>query len=133
MASTMRSKRSIAGFTLVELLVASGVFGAVTLALLAFMSTSVRLIIRNLATNHSHETARISSQRMLNDLHDASSRFQLISLSGTTYTDVTPSVTGIWSPFPAITSARAPTECASSGLLAVRFRSLHRATSRTET
>jgi len=84
----MPPRRARAGFTIVELLMAAGIFGTVSLALLSFTSTSVRLIIRNLATNHSHETLRTSGQRMLADLHNAASRFRLVNFNGTTYTDV---------------------------------------------
>jgi len=80
-------------FTLVELLISMGVFAGVTVALLTFSQTAVRLISRNLATNHSHESVRISELQMLDDLHDAASPFRLFTFDGTTYTDATPTVT----------------------------------------
>ena len=88
----MRHLRSRA-FTLTELLMAMGVFGTVMAALAAFGATSIRLIARNLATNHSHETMRISDLSLVADLHDAASPFRLVEFNGTTYTDATPTVT----------------------------------------
>lgn len=86
----MRASRSVAAFTLIELLTAAGVFGVVTVALLSFTSTSLRFFIRNIATNHSHDVARIAAQRIIADMHDSASRFVLINFNGTTYSDVTP-------------------------------------------
>lgn len=80
-------------FTLVELLIAMGVFTGVTVALLSYSQTAVRLICRNLATNHSHESVRTSELQMLEDLHDAACPFRLFIFNGTTYTDATPTVT----------------------------------------
>jgi len=80
-------------FTLVEMLLAMGIFSMVTIGLVAFGSTSVRLIARNLATNHSHETMRISDLALLNDLHDAASPFRLVDFNGTTYADVAATAT----------------------------------------
>lgn len=65
----------------------AGIVGIISLVLIAYTSTSMRLIIRNLATNHSHDNIRISTQRMLADLHEAGSRFVLVNFDGTTYTD----------------------------------------------
>ncbi len=84
----MRTRlRSCTGFTLVELLVTAGVVGIISLVLIAYTSTSMRLIIRNLATNHSHDNIRVSTQRMLSDLHEAGSRFVLVNFDGSNYTD----------------------------------------------
>lgn len=80
-------------FTFVELLVAMGVFAGVTVAMLSFSQTAVRLISRNFATNHSHEAVRISELQMLEDLHEAASPFRLFTFDGTTYTDAVPTVT----------------------------------------
>jgi prepilin-type N-terminal cleavage/methylation domain-containing protein len=86
-------RRFTHAFTLVEMLVAMGIFGTVTVGLVAFGSTSIRLIARNLATNHSHETMRVSDLALLSDLHDAASPFRLIDFDGTNYTDATPTIT----------------------------------------
>ena len=80
-------------FTLVEMLMASSVFAGVTVALLSFSQTSLRLISRNLATNHSHEAARTSDLKLLRDVHEASSPFRLFTYDGTTYTDLDPVAT----------------------------------------
>ena len=86
-----RPKR--AAFTVVEMLVAASVFAGVTVALMSYSHTAIRLISRNLATNHSHEAVRISELQMLEDLHEAASPFRLFTFNGTTYTDATPTVT----------------------------------------
>lgn len=80
-------------FTLVELLISTAVFAGVTVALLSYSQTAIRLVSRNLATNHSHEAVRISELQMLEDLHEAASPFRLFTFNGTTYTDATPTVT----------------------------------------
>jgi len=85
--------RRLHAFTLVELLIAAAIFSLVTVALLAFGATSSRLIARNLATNHSHETMRVSDLALLRGLHDASSPFRLVDFDGTTYTDASPTAT----------------------------------------
>jgi prepilin-type N-terminal cleavage/methylation domain-containing protein len=103
-------------FTLVELLVASAVFAMVTVALLSFGATSSRLIARNLATNHSHETMRVSDLTLLRDLHDAASPFRLVDFDGTTYTDASPTAT---TDLDALTQ-----QYASSRANGVRFRQL---------
>lgn len=86
-----RPKR--AAFTVVEMLVAASVFAGVTVALMSYSHTAIRLISRNLATNHSHDSVRIAELTMLEDLHDAASPFRLFNFNGTTYADVTPTVT----------------------------------------
>ena len=58
-----------------------------------FASTAMRLVIRNLATNHGHEASRISAQRILSDLHDAASPFRLVTYDGTNYADAPVSIT----------------------------------------
>ncbi len=80
-------------FSIVELLVATSVFAGVTVALMSYSQTAVRLVSRNLATNHSHDSVRIAELRMLDDLHDSASPFRLFNFNGTTYTDATPTVT----------------------------------------
>ena len=80
-------------FTMVELIVALAVFSSVTVGLLSFSQVSLRLISRNLATNHSHDTTRMSELRLLEDVHEAASPFHLFSFDGTTYTDLDPAVT----------------------------------------
>ena len=93
----MRLTRS--AFTLVEMLVAVAIFGTVSIALFSFTSMSLRLVARNLATNHSHQTIRISSQQLLSDLHNSASSFVLVNFDGTNYTDVTPAATTDVEPF----------------------------------
>ncbi len=86
-----RSRR--AAFTLLETLFASSLFAAITVGLLAFSSTAVRMIARNLATNHTHEIVRTSDQQLLHDLHDSGSPFRLVNFDGITYSDATVSAT----------------------------------------
>jgi prepilin-type N-terminal cleavage/methylation domain-containing protein len=86
----MRHNRA---FTLVEMLVAVLVFSIVTVALLTFGATSSRLIARNLATNHSHETMRVSDLSLLRSLHEAASPFRLVDYDGTNYADAAPTAT----------------------------------------
>ena len=82
-----------AAFTLAEMLVAASLFSGVTVAILTFGQTSVRLAARNLATNHSHESTRIAELQMLKDFHAAASPFRLFTFNGTSYTDTTPTAT----------------------------------------
>ena len=87
-------KRSILhAFTIVELIVATAVFAGVTVALMTFSQTSMRLFARNLSVNHSHEAVRTSDLQMLRDLHDSASDFTLMNFDGTTYTDLSPAYT----------------------------------------
>ena len=86
-------KGARAGFTLVEMLVATGIFSGITVALLTFEQTSVRLAMRNLATNHGHESTRISGLEMLKEFHEAASPFRLFAFDGTNYADSNPTVT----------------------------------------
>lgn len=79
-------------FTLVETMVAGSVFTILTAGLMIYTSSTVRMAARNLATNHSHETARGSLERLWAEVHKSASRFQLIDFNGTTYTDVTATV-----------------------------------------
>ena len=80
-------------FTMVELIVATAVFSGVTIALMTFSQTSLRLFARNLSVNHSHEAVRTSDLQMLRDLHDSASDFVLMNFDGTTYTDLSPALT----------------------------------------
>ena len=87
-------KRStLHAFTIVELIVATAVFAGVTVALMTFSQTSLRLFARNLSVNHSHEAVRTADLQMLRDLHDSASAFRLMNFNGTTYTDLNPAVT----------------------------------------
>src|SRR5260221_919378 len=95
----MKRLSCIAGFTLTELLVAAATFGMVAVGLASFSSTALRLVARNLATNHSHEVMRISNQQLLRDLHDAASPFCLVNFDGTTYSDVTATASADQDPF----------------------------------
>jgi prepilin-type N-terminal cleavage/methylation domain-containing protein len=88
----MKQSRSRA-FSLVELLVAIAIFAGVTVAMLSFSQTAMRLVARNFATNHSHEAVRLSNLQMLDDFHNAASPFRLFTFDGTSYTDVTTTVT----------------------------------------
>ena len=74
-------------------MIAMGLFGLLAGALATYTSTATRLVIRNLATNHSHDVVRVGGGKILTDLHASSSRFRLISFDGSIYTDVTPIVT----------------------------------------
>lgn len=88
-----RRSTHTSAFTLVELLISAAIFSGVTIAVLAFGATSTRLIARNLATNHSHESMRITDQTLLSDLHDSASPFRLLDFDGTNYTDADPTAT----------------------------------------
>lgn len=81
-------------FTLVELMVASAMFAIFSVGVMAYASSALRMAARNLATNHSHEAARGSLERLLSEGHKSASRFQLITFNGTTYTDVDETVSG---------------------------------------
>jgi hypothetical protein len=83
----------VQAFTFVELLVASAVFSAVTMALVFFSQASLQLASRNLATNHSHDSARITELKLLKTLHEAASPLRLFNFDGTNYTDVDPPAT----------------------------------------
>ena len=86
-------RSSLHAFTIVELIVATAVFSGVTIALMTFSQTSLRLFARNLSVNHSHEAVRTSDLQMLRDLHDSASDFVLMNFDGTTYTDLSPALT----------------------------------------
>jgi len=82
-----RSTRS--AFTLPELIVGAGVLAIFSLAVFAFLSLSSRLVGRNLTTNHSHDSVRASTQRMLAELHSSGSAFTLVDYNGSVYSEVT--------------------------------------------
>ena len=82
-----------AAFTLAELLIAMLVFSGVSIGLLSYSQTTLRLVSRNFATNHSHDSVRISELQMLHDLHTAASPMTLVNFDGTNYTDVAPVAT----------------------------------------
>lgn len=86
--------KSTRAFTLAELLVATLVFGIMSGGLVLYTSSALRMVARNFATNHSHETVRGSLERMFHEVHDSASRFQLMTFDGVKYTDVTATVTG---------------------------------------
>ena len=66
----------------------------VSVGLFAFTSDlQLRLVGRNLATNHTHEVMRISDQELLYNLHASACAFQLINFDGTNFTDSTPTPT----------------------------------------
>lgn len=75
------------------MMVAMAIFGVVSIGLFTFTSASMRLVGRNLATNHTHSSLRISDQELLYNLHASASAFTLITYNGSTYADATPSST----------------------------------------
>ena len=91
--STLTPRRARGAFTLVELLIASSVFALVTVGLVSFSSFGIRMISRNLATNRTHETVRISNLQLLRYLHESGSAFRLLDFDGTNYTDASPTAT----------------------------------------
>jgi prepilin-type N-terminal cleavage/methylation domain-containing protein len=80
-------------FTFTEMMVALSVFATVSMGLFTFTATSLRLVGRNLATNHTHENMRISDQELLYNLHASASPYVLITYNGTTYADATATAT----------------------------------------
>jgi len=90
----MKLRTRSQAFTLTELIVAAGVFGILSIAIITFLSTSTRLVGRNITTNHSHDSVRASTQRMLAELHSAGSAFTLIDFTGSAYNEISaPSAT----------------------------------------
>jgi hypothetical protein len=89
----MRSLPSRRAFTLVEMSITLFSVAMLGVVLSLFSSSSSRFIARNLATNHSHEATRISSQELLRDLRDSASGFRLFNYDGTNFTDITPVAT----------------------------------------
>lgn len=84
----MKHWRRRNGATLVELLIGTGLIGIVSAGLATFVWVSVRLVSRNLATNHSHESARASVQQLLENLHESATGFRLIDIAGSNFSDV---------------------------------------------
>jgi hypothetical protein len=84
----MRRHLHTRAFTLVEISATLFSISMLGIALLIFSSGSSRFISRNLATNHSHEGTRMSSQTLLKELRDAATSFRLVSFDGTNYTEV---------------------------------------------
>jgi prepilin-type N-terminal cleavage/methylation domain-containing protein len=76
-------------FTLVEMLMTLGLVGILGVTLMTFTATSTRFVARNLATNHSQEATRLSSQTLLKELRDSASMFRLFNADGDTFTEVT--------------------------------------------
>src|SRR5882757_6456935 len=66
------------------------VFSMVSVGLFTFTSTSLRLVGRNLATNHTHEVMRISDQELLYNVHASATAFLLITFNGCTYAYASP-------------------------------------------
>ncbi len=98
--SIMRTWRNLsAGYTLVELMVATALGSLLLAGLVLFSSTALRLISRNFATNHGHDAARGSFERMVADLHNAASTLSLVSFDGTTYSDVSATVSADQDPY----------------------------------
>jgi type II secretory pathway pseudopilin PulG len=89
----MRRSHALRAFTLLEMTITLGVIGLLGIALLVFTTSSSRFITRNLATNHTHEATRMSSQRLLKELRDSGSSFRLLNFDGTNYTDISPVAT----------------------------------------
>lgn len=87
------SRKRTSAFTLAELIVAAAVSVILSVGFMLYTSSALRMMIRNLATNHSHETARASLERLLSEAHNADTRFQLINFDGTNYSDVTATAT----------------------------------------
>lgn len=79
-------------FTLAEMIIAAAVSVILSVGFMIYTSSALRMMIRNLATNHSHETARASLDRVLSQVHNSADRFQLINFDGTNYSDVTATV-----------------------------------------
>ncbi len=89
----MRHFSNRRAFTLAEMMITLLTVSMLGIVLALFSSTSSRFIARNLATNHSHEATRISSQELLRDLRDSASAFGPYNTDGTTFTSVTPDAT----------------------------------------
>ncbi len=87
------SRKQHSAFTVAELIIAGSVMVILSVGIMSYTSSTMRMVARNLATNHSHEAARGSLERMLSEVHNSASRFQLMNFDGTTYTDVTATVT----------------------------------------
>lgn len=80
------------GFTLFEILVAAMLSSLLGLALYSFGTFSLGMVSRNLATNHSHNEARLAGLRLSADLGDSLSAYTLVNFTGTAYQDVIPAV-----------------------------------------
>ena len=52
------ARKGIAAFTLVEMVVAAAVSVILSMGLLLYSFSALRMTARNFSTNHSHETAR---------------------------------------------------------------------------
>lgn len=80
-------RKGTAAFTLAEMTVAAAVSIVLSLGILLYSSSALRMTARNLSTNHSHETARGALERLLSQVHNSAGRFQLVNYDGTTYSD----------------------------------------------
>jgi prepilin-type N-terminal cleavage/methylation domain-containing protein len=78
------------GYTLVELVFATAILGAVGLALYSLINVSTILGAKNTAVNTAHEQARTAMVQMLQDLHSAISLPYLIDANGNQVTGAGP-------------------------------------------
>lgn len=92
-----RLRHSRIAFTLAETMVALAVAAIVALGIIAYSGMALRMVSRNFAVNHGHDSARASWERLISDLHNSASQFTLFNVAtsgtATTYTDVSPTYT----------------------------------------
>lgn len=77
MKMSILQKKQQAGYTLAEIMVASGASVVVGLAIYATLNSGMILYAKNTAQNLAHDSARIAVNRMLHDIHHAVSIPQL--------------------------------------------------------
>lgn len=73
------------GFTLVELMITSGVVGVVGLILYAVLNANLVLAAKNTAINATHQETRIARLNMLQDIHSSVSAPYLTDATGAPY------------------------------------------------
>ena len=78
-----------AGFTLIEVLIASAVGLLVAMGMISFAWASARLGAKNLAYNHGHASFTQASNRLVKDCQSSDSIFTLVDFNGTVYADST--------------------------------------------
>ncbi len=84
----MKRLTSKAGFTLVEFMIASGIFSVVSAGLMSFSWLATQMIAKNLGVNQGHTSARYSNMRLWQEAHDSYSDFTLITFgANATYVD----------------------------------------------
>ncbi|MEP6975202.1 MAG: prepilin-type N-terminal cleavage/methylation domain-containing protein [Spartobacteria bacterium] len=83
MQTSRRFLLSRSGFTLVEILVAAALLGAVGLVVSSFTVTETWLYAKNAALNSSHQSARQALDRLANELQQAQNLPILIDATGT--------------------------------------------------